>query len=60
MPKSTLYKLLMRGELPGHKIGRAWRFDREEVDTWVKSGVRKGPQREGLTDVAASREPAAS
>jgi excisionase family DNA binding protein len=37
-PKSTLYKLLQRGKLPGHKVGRSWRFDREEVDTWIKEG----------------------
>jgi excisionase family DNA binding protein len=38
-PESTLYKLVNRGQLPGHKLGRAWRFDRDEVDRWIK---RKG------------------
>jgi excisionase family DNA binding protein len=37
-PKSTLYKLAQRGKLPGHKVGRSWRFDRDEVDTWIKQG----------------------
>jgi excisionase family DNA binding protein len=37
-PKSTLYKLAQQGRLPGHKLGRSWRFDREEVDFWIKSG----------------------
>ena len=60
IPKSTLYKLLQRAELPGHKIGRTWRFDREEIDTWVKSGIRKGPQTEELTKHDIRREPAAS
>ena len=36
--KSTLYKLLQRGQLPGHKVGRSWRFDRDEVDAWIKAG----------------------
>ena len=39
-PKSTLYKLLSRGQLPGHKLGRRWRFDRDEVDAWIKEGRR--------------------
>jgi excisionase family DNA binding protein len=42
MPKSTLYKLTQRGELPGHKIGKAWRFDRDEVDEHIKAGAKKG------------------
>lgn len=37
-PKSTLYKLAQRGQLPGHKVGRSWRFDRLEVDAWIKTG----------------------
>lgn len=42
-PKSTLYKLLQRGLLPGHKVGRSWRFDRDEVDAWIKSsGMPRG------------------
>ena len=39
-PKSTLYKLAQRGLLPGHKVGRSWRFDRDEVDAWIKKGSR--------------------
>ena len=23
--------------MPGHKIGRLWKFRKEEVDDWVKS-----------------------
>jgi excisionase family DNA binding protein len=50
LPKSTLYKLVQRGDLPGHKVGRAWRFDRDEVDVWIKAG-RKGPFSEkGIND----------
>lgn len=34
--KSTLYKLAQKGKLPGHKVGRHWRFHREAVDAWLK------------------------
>ena len=43
MPKSTLYKLLQREQLPGHKIGKLWRFDRDEIDEYIKSGGKKAP-----------------
>jgi len=35
--KSTLYRLVQTNALPGHKVGRTWRFDRDEVDQWIKS-----------------------
>jgi excisionase family DNA binding protein len=38
MPKSTLYRLVQGKKLPGHKVGRSWRFDRDEIDRWIKSG----------------------
>ena len=25
--------------MPAHKIGRLWKFDKKEVDAWVKSGA---------------------
>jgi len=48
-PKSTLYKLVRAGTIPGHKVGRSYRFDRDEVDGAIKrSGIskrkKKGPR----------------
>lgn len=34
--KSTLYKLAKEGKLPGHKVGRHWRFHKAAVDEWLK------------------------
>lgn len=36
LPKSTVYKLAQEGEIPGHKVGRHWRFHRETIDAWLK------------------------
>jgi excisionase family DNA binding protein len=41
MPRSTLYRLVQTQILPGHKIGRSWRFDREEIDRWIKGDKPK-------------------
>jgi excisionase family DNA binding protein len=34
----TIYRLLKGGTLPGFKIGRVWRFDLDEIATWMASG----------------------
>lgn len=33
--KSTLYKLVQSGKVPGQKIGKHWRFRRELIDRWL-------------------------
>jgi excisionase family DNA binding protein len=33
---SLLYRLAQRGEIPASRIGTLWRFDRDEVDAWMK------------------------
>lgn len=35
--KSTLYKLVQEGSVPGQKVGRHWRFRRETIDRWLDS-----------------------
>jgi len=37
--RSTLYKLLQDGRLPGQKVGKRWRFHQDAIDEWVKSGT---------------------
>jgi len=32
-----VYKFAQQGKIPVSKIGNQWRFDREEIDTWVKA-----------------------
>jgi excisionase family DNA binding protein len=36
--RDTLYKWIDRNGLPAHKVGRLWRFQKSEIDEWVKSG----------------------
>jgi excisionase family DNA binding protein len=37
--RSTIYRLLKNGQLPGFKIGSDWRFNVETIDQWR---MRKG------------------
>lgn len=33
--RDTVYKLIDRNGLPGVKVGRLWKFRREQVNEWV-------------------------
>jgi excisionase family DNA binding protein len=35
LSRKTLYEWVERGEIPAYKLGRVWRFDRDEVDRFV-------------------------
>ena len=37
--RDTVYKWIGERQLPGHKIGRLWKFNKQAVDEWVKSGA---------------------
>ncbi|RVU24258.1 DNA-binding protein [Sandaracinomonas limnophila] len=36
--RSTLGEWMKKGKIPFSKIGRSPRFDRDELDQWIKSG----------------------
>lgn len=42
MSKTKLYEMMRDGRMPGFKVGRHWRFDRDEVDAWIKGKWKKG------------------
>ncbi len=40
LKKQTIYNWLHQGKIDGIKVGGVWRFDRKEVDDWLKSKRR--------------------
>lgn len=36
--KDTIYKWIGNRNMPAHKVGRKWMFQKCEIDEWVKSG----------------------
>lgn len=34
--RDTIYRLAAIGEIPGRKIGRAWRFPSDEIEAYVR------------------------
>lgn len=36
--KDTVYTWVTSKGMPGHKVGRFWKFKRSEIDEWVHHG----------------------
>ncbi len=47
LQKQTIYNWLHQGKITGIKVGGVWRFDRKEIDDWLKSKRRVSKIGEG-------------
>ena len=36
--RDTVYKWIGGKAMPAHKIGRLWKFKKDEIDAWVRKG----------------------
>lgn len=36
--KDTIYTWVTSKGMPGHKVGRFWKFKKQDVDAWVRDG----------------------
>lgn len=36
--RDSIYNWITKNSIPAHKVGRLWKFKKDEVDKWVKSG----------------------
>ena len=50
--RDAVYKWIDRRNMPAHKVGRLWKFRKEEIDEWVlQGGANEGnhdePAKEG-------------
>ena len=36
MSTSSIYKMAQKGKIPAYKVGRQWRFKKEEIDEWIR------------------------
>lgn len=50
--RDTIYKWQMRQKMPAHKVGRLWKFRKEEIDEWVRTG-RAGAVQRMQSDIVA-------
>lgn len=36
--RDSIYRWVDNRNMPGHRVGRRWKFRRDEVDEWIRSG----------------------
>ncbi len=41
LKKQTIYNWLHQRKISGIKVGGVWRFDRRDIDSWLKSRKRQ-------------------
>jgi excisionase family DNA binding protein len=41
--KDTIYAWVTGKGMPGHKVGRFWKFKKDETDAWVRDRRRSHP-----------------
>jgi excisionase family DNA binding protein len=46
LQKQTIYNWLNQRKISGMKIGGVWRFDKQEIDKWLKSQARKSKKQQ--------------
>lgn len=34
----TVYKWIKNTDIPAHRVGKRWMFDKSELDAWIKVG----------------------
>jgi excisionase family DNA binding protein len=49
----TVCKYAAEGVIPGRRIGRVWRFDKDEIDRWIGNSYSKRK----VTKKGKSRKP---
>ena len=61
--KDTIYKMAQQGRMPAFKVGKVWRFNRNEINEWIKNGSNKlkqveeaGRKDDKLKEVTEKRE----
>jgi len=40
----TIYKYVNEGKIPGFKIGSRWRFDKDQIDEWLRREGENGKE----------------
>lgn len=41
LSRDTVYKWIEQKGMPAHRVGRLWKFKKDEVDSWIRAGGAK-------------------
>lgn len=54
----TVYRLIKAGRIPAVRVGRQWRFRKQDIDTWLESQrTKSGRRRPGIARRALTNRP---
>ena len=56
LPKPTLYWLLGKGQIPGAKVGRQWRFNKDSIDKWMEEKEKYYTERNSRMESDVAQE----
>jgi excisionase family DNA binding protein len=42
----TIYLWAQQGRIPSFKLGNAWRFDRQDIESWIEAQKRNTPRKD--------------
>ena len=45
--RDTVYRWIDRFGMPSHRMGRLWKFKKDQVDAWVEAGGAADPNKKG-------------
>lgn len=48
--KDSIYSWLTSKGMPGYRVGRFWKFKRDDVDAWVRAGGAAGASDEDVME----------
>lgn len=46
--RDTVYKWINEKSMPAHRVGRLWKFKKDELDEWIKDGGAAEPSKKDL------------
>jgi excisionase family DNA binding protein len=44
LSEATVYQMARTGRIPGSRLGRTWRFKKENIDAWLDLSHRPGEE----------------
>lgn len=56
--RTTIYRMVENGQLPAVRVGKQWRFGREQVETWLRNGRPGGAASSNVSEREHRPQPA--
>lgn len=51
----TVYRWIDRHSMPAHRVGRLWKFKKDQVDSWIEAGGARAESTKNDVDKDSKR-----